>query len=212
MKRFVLFAAGLALCASDLAIAQQQAQQGERRPRPDRSERPTTKPAPPNVRPDRPNPGRPDRPNPGKPNPGKPNPGRPGGPQIQPPRPGGPQIQPPRPGRPGANRPRPPHRPGVRPPGGWNRPPHRPGFRPPNFRPIRGPAFRYPRGYAYRRWTVGLLLPSLFLGSAYRYNDYGALGVGPPPYGYRWVRYGPDLLLINVRTRRVRDVIYGAFY
>ncbi|WP_218625028.1 RcnB family protein, partial [Sphingomonas sp. dw_22] len=91
--------------------------------------------------------------------------------------------------------------------------PDRPGAgRPPNFRPVHGPTYRYPRGYRYRRWTTGLLLPSIFLSSSYYYDDYGALGVGPPPPGYRWVRYGPDLLLIQIRTRRVVDVIYGAFY
>lgn len=129
-----------------------------------------------------------------------------GGPQIQPPRPGrpgpgngGPQIQPPRPGRPGQ----------VRPP----RPPHRPGTgRPPHFRPIHGPGFQYPRGYRYRRWVVGLLLPHLFLSSRYYYNDWYGLGVGAPPRGYRWVRYGPDLLLVQTRTGRIADVIYGAFY
>lgn len=128
------------------------------------------------------------------------------GPQIQPPRPGrpgpgngGPQIQPPRPGRPGQ----------VRPP----RPPHRPGTgRPPHFRPIHGPGFQYPRGYRYRRWVVGLLLPHLFLSSRYYYNDWYGLGVGAPPRGYRWVRYGPDLLLVQTRTGRIADVIYGAFY
>jgi Ni/Co efflux regulator RcnB len=59
---------------------------------------------------------------------------------------------------------------------------------------------------------VGLLLPSLFLSSAYYYNDYDALGIGPPPPGYHWVRYGPDLLLVQYGTRRIADVIYGAFY
>lgn len=84
--------------------------------------------------------------------------------------------------------------------------------RPPQFRPIRGPHFRYPRGWRYRRWTVGVVLPSLFLGTAYNYGNYYALGLGAPPPGYRWVRFGPDLLLVNLRTRRVVDVIYGAFY
>jgi Ni/Co efflux regulator RcnB len=106
---------------------------------------------------------------------------------------GGPQIQPPRPGRP--------------------TPPPRPGAgRPPHFRPVHGNPFRYPRGYAYRRWTIGLLLPSLFLSSSYYYSDYNTLGVGPPPLGYRWVRYGPDLLMVSTRTGRIADVIYGAFY
>ncbi len=91
--------------------------------------------------------------------------------------------------------------------------PHRPGAgRPPNFRPIPGPAFRYPHGYRYRRWTVGLFLPAVFFSSYYYYNDYWRLGLGAPPYGYRWVRYGPDLLLVEVRSRRVVDVVYGAFY
>jgi Ni/Co efflux regulator RcnB len=114
--------------------------------------------------------------------------------------------------RPPAHRPpaaRPPaHRPPVARP-----PAHRPGAgRPPHFRPVHRPAFRYPHGYAYRRWNIGVFLPSLFLSSNYYYDDWAPLGVGAPPYGYRWVRYGPDLLLVNIRTRRIADVIYGAFY
>lgn len=64
----------------------------------------------------------------------------------------------------------------------------------------------------YRRWGIGLILPSLFLSSTYYYNNYAALGVGPPPPGYRWVRYGPDLLLVQRGSGRIADVIYGAFY
>ena len=89
----------------------------------------------------------------------------------------------------------------------------RPGsLRTSQFRPIQRPAFRYPRGYSYRRWSIGALLPSLFLSNNYYFSDYAALGVGPPPYGYHWVRYGPDLLLVQNGTRRIVDVIYGAFY
>jgi len=92
------------------------------------------------------------------------------------------------------------------------RPPHRPGAgRPPHFRPIHRPIFQYPHGYRYRRWTIGLLLPRLFLSSAYYFNDWSMLGVGAPPRGYRWVRYGPDLLLVRSRDRKIVDVIYGAF-
>ena len=91
--------------------------------------------------------------------------------------------------------------------------PHRPGAgRPPNFRPIHRPGWIYPPGWHYRRWTIGLLLPAIFVGHHYYYDDWWQMGLEPPPRGYRWVRYGPDLLLVNVRTRRVADVIYGAFY
>lgn len=199
MRRFLLVAAGMSLMIPDIAMAYGQAgpQKAQDRPRP----------------------------------PGG-GPGKPGGPAIQPPRPvpGGPAIQPPRPGPGnGVRPPRPnpgngvrPPRPnpgggGVRPPrpnpGPGVRPPHRPGAgKPPNFRPIRGPVFKYPRGYRYRRWAIGVLLPSLFLSNYYYYDNWAPLGVGAPPPGYRWVRYGPDLLLVQIGTRRIVDVIYGAFY
>jgi Ni/Co efflux regulator RcnB len=147
-------------------------------------------------------------------------------------RPGRPTTKP-LPARPGQG-----HRPGHRPPttkpvparpgnghrpGHGHRPPvtiqpirpnpgHRPGYRPPHVRPIHRPAYRYPHGYHYRRWHVGLLLPHIFLSNYYYFNDWRLLGLGPPPHGYVWVRYGPDLLLVDRYTGRIRDVIYGAFY
>ncbi|WP_311267262.1 RcnB family protein [Sphingobium sp. WCS2017Hpa-17] len=202
MKKAVLFLSIALIVTPDIALAQQH-QQHDRPVAP----KPTIRPAP--ARPNPPQSHNP-RPQPPKPTPPRPTPPRPGtgGPAIQPPRPGtgGPAIQPPRPGRPQPPKPQPP-RP-VKP-----LPPHRPGAgRPPHFKPIHRPGFQYPHGYRYRRWTIGLLLPSLFLSSRYYYDDYSYLGVGAPPVGYRWVRYGPDLLLVRIRTRRVVDVIYGAFY
>jgi len=157
------------------------------------------------------------RPSPTKPSPGRPTPGRPGeGSRPTPGRPehGGNRPSPGKPGHPGQGT-RPPQRPGVPGrPGGPGKPGyHRPGEgRPPSFRPIRGPVFRYPHGYRYRRWTIGSLLPSLFLSSTYIYSGWAGLGLEPPPPGYYWVRYGPDMLLVQRGTRRVVDVIYGAFY
>jgi Ni/Co efflux regulator RcnB len=52
----------------------------------------------------------------------------------------------------------------------------------------------------------------LFLSAQYYFGDYAGYGFGAPPYGYRWVRYGPDLLLVSERTGRIREVIYGVFY
>jgi Ni/Co efflux regulator RcnB len=117
-----------------------------------------------------------------------------------PPKPG------PRPGRP----PPPPPRP--RPPSWGHRPPHHFLSQGRWRQSIRGPVFRYPPGFAYRSWITGAILPPVFLSDAYYYNNYGALGLGPPPAGYRWVRYGPDLLLVNVVTGRIADVVDGAFY
>lgn len=111
----------------------------------------------------------------------------------------------------GSSRPPQPRPPSPRPP--VPNGPYRPGGgRPPNFRPVPGPRWRYPPGYNYRRWNPGLILPSIFLSSAYFYDDYWRMGLAGPPYGYRWVRYGPDLLLVEIRTGRIVDVIYGAFY
>ena len=119
---------------------------------------------------------------------------------------------------------------------GHRQPPSRPGGRPssrpetrPQTRPapshggrfvyrgrqherIREPAFRYPHGYAYRRWRLGERLPPLFLAAPFYFDSWANYGFGPPPPGYRWVRYGPDLLLVSLRTGRISRVIYGVFY
>ena len=70
----------------------------------------------------------------------------------------------------------------------------------------------YPRGWGYRRWAVGAVLPALFLTSAYYYSGWEDIGLSPPPPGFQWVQYGPDLLLVNVTTGEVVDVAYGVFY
>ena len=132
-------------------------------------------------------------------------------------------------GKPGNGHHRPPyHRPPHHRPPGTKPPAHRPPHhRPPVWhRPtankwwwrnrwigrVRAPVFVYPRGYAYRHWAAGQRLPALFLTAAYFYDAFAALGLDPPPPGYRWVRYGPDLLLVNLSTGEVEDVAYGVFY
>jgi Ni/Co efflux regulator RcnB len=71
--------------------------------------------------------------------------------------------------------------------------------------------FVYPSGWGYRRWAVGAVLPPLFLTPDYYYADWATLGLDPPQPGFQWVRYGPDLLLVNVTTGEVVDTIYDAF-
>src|SRR5262245_59612729 len=68
---------------------------------------------------------------------------------------------------------------------------------------IQRPAYVYPPGYAYRRWAVGALLPAALIATPFFFLEWQALGLRPPPPGYHWVRYGPDLVLVNDRTRRI---------
>jgi Ni/Co efflux regulator RcnB len=187
MKRLFCAVAAIALMAPNTAAGQSRDQgrnnRSEQRQSRPNQQRPQNRPA----RPTRPT--RPARPTVQRPQNRPARPSRPTGPTR-------PSYQPNRPST------RPVSRSGV----------YRPGQRPSSYHRVRARSFHYPRGYRYRRWSVGLLLPRLFLSNSYYWNDYGALGLGPPPPGYVWVRYGPDLLLVSRYTGRIADVIYGAFY
>lgn len=81
-----------------------------------------------------------------------------------------------------------------------------------SFNRIRGPAFVWPRGFGYRRWGVGGILPSVFLASPFFFAGWASMGLQPPPPGFQWVRQGPDVVLVNLRTGQIIDVAYGVFY
>jgi len=55
-------------------------------------------------------------------------------------------------------------------------------------------------------------MPALLYRSSYYFTDYRLFGLSSPPRNFRWVRYGPDLLLVDIRNGRVRDVYYNAFH
>jgi hypothetical protein len=76
---------------------------------------------------------------------------------------------------------------------------------------VQAAPFVYPSGYAYQRFTAGAILPPLLLAPEYFYPDWEALGLDPPPPYFEWVRYGPDLLLVNVTTGEVAETIYDVF-
>ncbi|MBS0273876.1 MAG: RcnB family protein [Proteobacteria bacterium] len=76
----------------------------------------------------------------------------------------------------------------------------------------RGGEWRWPGGYHYRRWTFGMTLPSLFWGSNYWINDYYYYGLGAPPPGTVWVRYGNDAILIDRYSGEILEVVYDQFY
>ncbi len=72
-------------------------------------------------------------------------------------------------------------------------------------------AYHRPDGWYYRRWGYGDFLPALFWGPDYWISDYWMFDLQVPPYGYVWVRYGDDALLINRYTGEVLQVEYGVF-
>lgn len=80
-------------------------------------------------------------------------------------------------------------------------------------------AYRLPRYYApygwgggYRRFGVGVSLQSSLWGRNYWIDDPWAYRL-PDAYGsYRWVRYYDDALLVDLRSGRVVDAVYGIFW
>ncbi len=68
------------------------------------------------------------------------------------------------------------------------------------------------RGRNYSRISIGFSLGSGYYGSRYWINDPWSYRL-PSHYGsYRWVRYYDDVLLVDLRTGRVVDVIYDFFW
>ena len=68
------------------------------------------------------------------------------------------------------------------------------------------------RNYSYRRFGIGSRLNSLFFGQRYWINDPWQYRL-PEVYGpYRWVRYYDDVLLADVYSGEVVDVIYDFFW
>jgi Ni/Co efflux regulator RcnB len=73
-------------------------------------------------------------------------------------------------------------------------------------------SYNRPHGWYYQRWVFGQIFPSIFWARDYWITDYWMFDLPIPPYGYVWVRYGDDALLINRRTGTVLQVVYGVFY
>ncbi|WP_156170779.1 RcnB family protein [Croceicoccus naphthovorans] len=68
------------------------------------------------------------------------------------------------------------------------------------------------RSYNYRRLSIGFTLGSLFYSSRYWISDPWRYRL-PEVYGpYRWVRYYDDVLLVDMYSGEVVDVIYDFFW
>jgi hypothetical protein len=69
-----------------------------------------------------------------------------------------------------------------------------------------------PPGWRYRRFFFGQLFPLAWCGPSWWIDYYWWYELPVPPWGYAWVRNGPDALLINVRTGYIVEVVYDVFY
>lgn len=197
MKRILTSALALALVIGGPALAQG-GKQDRDNARPEKAVKPD-KAAKPDRRPDRPGP-----------NAGA-QPGRPGPATKPAPRPN-PAVNRPNKDRAGVNRPAPAreiNRNRVR-PRTFDRRAYQRNFN--AARKFRGGFYRKPPGWYYRRWTFGQVLPFAFFARNYWLNDYYVYDLPVPPYGYEWVRYGDDALLVNIRTGAILQVVYGIFY
>ena len=68
------------------------------------------------------------------------------------------------------------------------------------------------RNHRYNRLSIGLFLDSLFFSNRYWLNDPWQYRLPPAPYGTQWVRYYDDVVLVDVYTGEVLDVIYDFFW
>lgn len=67
------------------------------------------------------------------------------------------------------------------------------------------------KNWSYHRLNVGYQLRPAYYGSRYAINDFGYYRLRAPGRYQRWVRYGDDLLLVNIRTGRVLEVLPGRY-
>ncbi|ABQ69914.1 RcnB family protein [Rhizorhabdus wittichii] len=76
----------------------------------------------------------------------------------------------------------------------------------------RRPAYVGPRGYAYRPVAPGHRFAPAYYGSRYVINDPWRYRLPATTGVNRWVRYGNDVVLVNVRTGRVVQVHRSFFW
>lgn len=87
------------------------------------------------------------------------------------------------------------------------------GYRSANRGIYRLPRYYAPyRGYGYSRLSIGIFINSGFYGNRYWINDPWAYRL-PPAYGpYRWIRYFDDVVLVDIYSGEVVDVIENFFW
>lgn len=72
--------------------------------------------------------------------------------------------------------------------------------------------WRAPSGYYVRAWRYNEVLPRGWYGPEYRLMDWWRYDLPEPPYGYDWVRVGPDVLLVDGFNGRIVQVVRAVFW
>lgn len=72
--------------------------------------------------------------------------------------------------------------------------------------------YQAPRGQRYRQVSVGVRFQPAFYSNRYWVNDYGTYRLPSPGYNRRWVRYGNDVVLVDLRSGRVLRVLNNFFW
>ena len=68
------------------------------------------------------------------------------------------------------------------------------------------------RNYRYNRLSIGIVLDSLFYSNRYWLSDPWQYRLPHAPYGTQWVRYYNDVVLVDIYSGEVIDVIYDFFW
>ncbi len=72
--------------------------------------------------------------------------------------------------------------------------------------------YQAPRGQRYRPVSVGYRFQPAFYHNRYWVSNYSTYRLPNPGYGHRWIRYGNDVVLIDVRSGRVLRVLSDFFW
>jgi hypothetical protein len=75
-----------------------------------------------------------------------------------------------------------------------------------------GPYYSPYRGYGYNRFDIGIFLEPLFYSQRYWIGDPWQYRLPPAYPGTQWVRYYNDVILVDVYSGEVLDVIYDFFW
>lgn len=76
----------------------------------------------------------------------------------------------------------------------------------------RGPVYAVPRGFSYRPFAVGYRVPPAFIGRPYWVDNPRYYRLPPAYRGARWVRYGPDALLVQIGNGLVLQAVRGVWF